>query len=275
MTRHRRGPAGPAAPEGCSPAPRGLRPFPLLVIALGPALALILYLSPAATRWAEYDRASIAGGQLWRWATCHWTHWSAEHLFYDAVVFGALAAAGGRRSGLRLLAALALATVAIPASLALALPEMSYYRGLSGLDAALFALLAGLLLADAWERRDRLPALGAGAALLALGAKILYELATGDALFLDQAAAGFVPVPLAHAVGAAAGLVAAFAGRRPLGRREPGPGTSASSDGDRDRGPFASRRNPRVGHGAYPRLSRLLRTDGDVVDARFDQVAGA
>lgn len=42
----------------------------------------------------------------------------------------------------------------------------------------------------------------------ALAAKLAYELSTGQALFVDAARLGFVPVPLAHAAGALAGMLA-------------------------------------------------------------------
>ncbi len=202
------------APGRRSTAARGLADAVPWIAVLSPAVALLLYLSPTATRWAEYDRASIAAGEIWRWASCHWTHWNAEHLLLDAVVFGVLAAACARRSPGRLAAALALAILAIPASIALAHPEMTHYRGLSGLDAALFALLAALELRESLTRGLKLRTWVTGSALVALAAKVLYELVTGDALFLDQAAAGFVPVPLAHAVGGAAGVLAALGGSK-------------------------------------------------------------
>ena len=31
----------------------------------------------------QYDRSAVVEGQLWRIATCHLTHWSFEHLFWD------------------------------------------------------------------------------------------------------------------------------------------------------------------------------------------------
>ncbi|HJX27071.1 MAG TPA: hypothetical protein VJ885_04105, partial [Thermoanaerobaculia bacterium] len=50
--------------------------------------------------------------------------------------------------------------------------------------------------------------LAGAAALVAFGSKIVFELATGDLLFVQPTAgeAPFVPIPLAHAVGGLCGL---------------------------------------------------------------------
>ena len=111
---------------------RGPLPIPLLAALLGALPALALYLFPAAARWAEYDRGRLAAGQLWRGIASHWAHWDGEHFVLDTLVFCALAAACARRAPGRLAAALALAAAAIPVTLWFALPEMTYYRGLSG-----------------------------------------------------------------------------------------------------------------------------------------------
>ena len=90
-------------------------------------------------------------------------------------------------------------------------PGLPTYRGLSGLDSALFVTAAlGLgqkLRADGRSTRGA-AAIGSVAVLLG---KVGYELATGQALFVDAASLGFVPVPLAHAVGGLAGMLACYA----------------------------------------------------------------
>ena len=96
------------------------------------------------------------------------------------------------------------------------LPEMQTYRGLSGIDSAAFALLAVLILRDNVRTRRWYWAVFACAGFLAFGAKIVFELATGGMAFVDGSAAGMVPVPLAHLIGAGAGVLAGFV---PLGLR--------------------------------------------------------
>ena len=107
-----------------------------------------------------------------------------------------------------------LAALLIPAAVWLACPELQTYRGLSGIDSALLALLAVGVLRDALRPGGRRAvAVACAAVMLGFGAKLAYELATGAALFVDAEAAGFVPVPVAHAVGAAVGGVVACVGR--------------------------------------------------------------
>ena len=168
--------------------------------------AVVVSLLPGLTAALEYDRLRITGGEVWRLVTCHWTHWSADHLLLDAMVLTTLGVACTLYCGRRWLACVAASAVLIPAAVWILLPHMVLYRGLSGIDAALYALLAVSMLrqevvAGRW-RAASLPAL----AVVGLAAKICYEMATGQAAFVDSAGAGFIPVPLAHAVGGAVGV---------------------------------------------------------------------
>ncbi|HOX08224.1 MAG TPA: rhombosortase [Planctomycetota bacterium] len=179
------------------------------------AAALAVFLVPGAARLLEYDRSALAAGELWRLVTCHWTHWGAEHLIWDMVVFALLGAACEGRSRRRLWLGLALSALLVPAAVWLVIPGMERYRGLSGLDSMLFALLATEVLREKLAAGRRLWALAAAAAALAFAGKIAWELATGTAVFVDSSAAGMVPVPLAHLVGAACGALAGMAPMAP------------------------------------------------------------
>jgi rhomboid family GlyGly-CTERM serine protease len=156
----------------------------------------------------EYDRAAIAAGELWRVVTCHWVHWSLDHLLWDLLAFAALVFLAWRASPRRALGTLLLAALTIPLVVALVLPEMQRYRGLSGLDSALFTLTAITLLRRERASGRRLTAWIVGSTLAGFGAKIAFELWTGATFFADSA--GFVPVPLAHVVGGVCGWVGAL-----------------------------------------------------------------
>ena len=67
-----------------------MRPWASLLLALS---AVVLYLTPELASWATFDRTAIASGQLWRLITGHWTHWSAEHLGWDLLVFAVVGGA--------------------------------------------------------------------------------------------------------------------------------------------------------------------------------------
>jgi rhomboid family GlyGly-CTERM serine protease len=170
-------------------------------------VAILVQLSPAAVGLLEYDRARIAAGEIWRLLTCQWSHCSTSHLVLDVLV---LTIAGGiyqLRGGRRFKVCMLAAAVAIPAGLWVLVPEMASYRGLSGVDVAATALLAVSILRerfrDGWSLRALLPAL----VIAGIIAKIAYEMASGQGAFVDTAAQGFVPVPLAHVLGGIIGAV--------------------------------------------------------------------
>ncbi len=180
------------------------------------------WLAPGVVPILQYDRAAVAHGEIYRLLTGHLTHWTPDHLLWDAVVFllaGAACERGGRRRYAGLLAASA---AGVSAAVWVGLPAMQLYRGLSGIDTALVAFVV--------ITRLRVPWAAAGIGLI--GAKVLCEAASGGALFVDAAA--FTPVPLAHAAGLAAGVAfgaAALAEPRlysPFRRRIRNPSSSST-----------------------------------------------
>ncbi|HKO54581.1 MAG TPA: rhomboid family intramembrane serine protease [Thermoanaerobaculia bacterium] len=168
-------------------------------------------LAAAATFLGNASALQYARGAApWTLLTCHFTHWSTDQFLWGLAVFVPLGIACERRSRTRFLLALSGSAVAVPLLVGALAPSIGSYRGLSGLDSALFALLACMI---AGERKsgDRATLLLILAAALGFGGKIAYELFTGSPMFASQLGHGIVPVPLAHAVGAVAGVVAAFA----------------------------------------------------------------
>ncbi len=167
--------------------------------------AVLLFLLPGAAGWFEYDREALAAGQLWRVVGCHWTHWSFDHLAWDLLAFAVLVLIGWSRSPRRSLAVLALSTVAIPLVVFIALPEMALYRGLSGIDSALFMLVALVKLRDALAARRGGVALAVAFLIAGFLGKIVFEIVTQTTLFADSSE--FVPVPLAQLFCAACAIV--------------------------------------------------------------------
>lgn len=185
-----------------------MRQVPWLTFVLAGA-AIAIFAFSGVGELLQYDRLAIAAGQIWRPLTGHLAHWSLDHLFWDAAVFALLGGLCERRDLARFLVCVVGSAALISASVWLAIPDMTYYRGLSGVDSALFAMLVVLLAKQAIEQvNGRLLAV----TLLASGAflvKLAIELRTGQAVFIDSAAAGIVPVPLAHAGGATWGAMVA------------------------------------------------------------------
>lgn len=167
--------------------------------------AVLLFLLPRAAGWFEYDRDAVVAGQLWRIIGCHWTHWSLDHLAWDLLAFVALVFIASCESPRRSLAVLTLSTVAIPLAVWIALPEMMLYRGLSGVDSALFMLVALVRLRDALAARRGGVALAVALLIAGFLGKIVFEIVTQATVFADSS--GFVPVPLAHLVGAACAVI--------------------------------------------------------------------
>jgi rhomboid family GlyGly-CTERM serine protease len=137
--------------------------------------------------------------ELWRIVTCHFTHFSYEQLAWDALAFTLLAAACARRNRGAFHATLLASIVLIPLAVWAFAPQVTAYRGLSGLASAMFALLLML-------ERHRLTW---PVALLAIGfgAKLIFEAVTGGTVFVDSMGDDVVSVPVAHLAGALVGVI--------------------------------------------------------------------
>ena len=180
-----------------------LMSIPYSVLLLVPVLALQIW--PGMGELAQYDRAAIGAGQIWRLLTCHVVHCNWDHLFWDAVVFAGLGVLCERRGRSAWAACCVLSSVTIPLALMAFQPGITWYRGLSGIDTALFIWLAVDIAAERWGVRDWASLVGIGGLLAGLLGKTCYETLSGATLFVDSSAAGFTAVPLAHLVGALAG----------------------------------------------------------------------
>ena len=99
-----------------------------------------------------------------------------------------------------------LSAVLIPLTVWICMPKLPTYRGLSGIDSAVFMLLAITLLSESWARRDWGWTLICTAMIVGFTAKACFEFFTGTTLFVDAAEANMLPVPLAHIIGAVIGV---------------------------------------------------------------------
>ena len=145
--------------------------------------------------WLELRR----NAELWRILTCHFTHWSYEQLAWDALAFIALAIACHRRDRRAFRATLLAGIVLIPLAILVFAPEVTAYRGLSGLASAMFALLLTLE-----RQRMRWPVV---LCAIGFGAKIAFETITGGTVFVGGMGENVVSVPVAHLAGAIIGVI--------------------------------------------------------------------
>ena len=213
LTLARRASANEAGPRLALPSGWPSVPLPVWLS----LVCIVLAFWTPAGRLLEFDRTAIAAGEWWRVATGHWVHWSADHLLWDLGVFAVLGVLCERRSRPRFLGCLLLASLLIPVAVWLALPTMATYRGLSGIDTALFALLAVFLVTEKYRQRQWGWMLTIVGLFVGLAGKIGFEIAGSSALFVDVEEAGFIPVPLAHVVGASVGILVAIV---PFGRKD-------------------------------------------------------
>ncbi len=170
----------------------------LLAIAL---LSGILCLIPEAAGLLElHPAAGWDGALVWRAAGCHLVHFTGAHWFYDMAAMVILGLWLTEREVWR---TLAIAVPVVALTVVAGAPELAVYRGLSGLDCALFAAAALKLLLGG----SRMERWVAGIALTGFLLKTGWELSTGTTVFAGSGTL-FEVVPLAHIAGAAAGFAA-------------------------------------------------------------------
>jgi rhomboid family GlyGly-CTERM serine protease len=180
-----------------------MKKIPFLTLGLG-AFALFVFLHQGWSEALEFSRTALARGELWRLFTGHLMHFSADHLQWDLVVFVALGSLVELRNRSHFVSSVAGSALAISLGVWWLQPQFASYRGLSGVDSALFGYLAVDILNLSRGEGRRLPALAGGLAMTLFVAKIIFELSTGRTIFVENNA-GFTPVPLAHLIGVIVG----------------------------------------------------------------------
>jgi rhomboid family GlyGly-CTERM serine protease len=178
-------------------------------VTLGVGLTSVLVAcAPGAGEMLQFHRAEILAGEFWRLASGHLTHWNMEHIQWDLLMFVVLGAACEIRNPRRMRCCLIAAAANVSLVVFFLFPSVDAYRGLSGIDTALFTLLAIDLMHDA--RLDRKLAVATGGFLVGLAAKTAYEAFTGQTLFVNQQSAGFDLLVWDHITASITGLCVAF-----------------------------------------------------------------
>lgn len=171
----------------------------------------VLWCFPRALDVLQYDRGALAAGQFWRVVTCHLTHCSFDHLLWDAGVLLLLGWLCEQRDRRQWLFCVFLSAVTIPWAIWTLVPELRTYRGLSGVDSALFVMIAVTILSENLAARRTLQASATALVIIGFVAKTAFEVVTAQTVFVDSTAAAMVPVPLAHIVGGIVGLTSVWA----------------------------------------------------------------
>lgn len=175
------------------------------------AIAWLLYRVPAAATALEFQQTAVSHGELWRIATSHFVHFNDSHLRWDLVGLLTLGAWAETISRRRWMVALGVATVVIPVLVGWLEPQLTSYRGLSGLACVPFGLIVVALIRSARRHDDTVLRVTAWIAALGFLGKTAYEMMVGRTLFAE-AGTDFVPVPLAHLTGFLIGIVTALPG---------------------------------------------------------------
>jgi rhomboid family GlyGly-CTERM serine protease len=175
-------------------------PLVTLILTL---LAGSLFTVPATA--LQYDRAAVDAGDVWRLVTCQWTHWSADHLLWDVVVFAMLGGVCERENRGSLALTIVGANLLVPLAVHLGCPGITSFRGLSGIDSALLGLLLAALFIRARSASALHGQLIAAGGVIAFSVKCSIECATASPIFAQPDATWQV-VPLSHVVGFLCGL---------------------------------------------------------------------
>jgi rhomboid family GlyGly-CTERM serine protease len=173
-------------------------------------LAVVIACIPSAADLLQFDRVRIASGEIWRMATGHLTHWNMDHIQWDLLMFVAVGAICELRDPRRMRLCVMAAAASVSMLVFSAFPSVDAYRGLSGIDTALFTLLAIDLMRDAVRYKSGMLALVAGGLLFGFVAKTGFEAVTGHAYFVNQDAAGFDLLIWDHVAAAVVGALVGF-----------------------------------------------------------------
>ena len=170
-------------------------------------IALMLFIVKEFESIFAFQFNQFRGFEIHQVIGCNWLHWSGDHLFWDLTTFAILAAFGERKTPVAFRWTLLLAAIAIPLGVLWMDPNVVSYRGLSGIDTALYGLLVGEMLIQKLRAREWTGLVVYGLLLLGMIGKMTFELFSRSNIFV--AGGSFTPVPSAHWIGAAIGLMVA------------------------------------------------------------------
>jgi rhomboid family GlyGly-CTERM serine protease len=177
-------------------------------------VAMIIHLTNSLRAGLLYERNAMANLELWRVVTCHWVHLNWDHLFWSGITFLLLGSVCEILDRKKTFQTLTISAIFVPIAVWLGLPGLNIYAGLSGLDCAFYALLFTLLFKQEQRAGDRKWAAFYALGLAALLAKVLYETATGQTIFVANNHDGMVPVPLSHLTGGLVGFMVGIRGKK-------------------------------------------------------------
>ena len=172
-------------------------------------IALLTFSFPDTASWLDYQTNLNPLEQISQLFGCHLLHWSGEHLFWDLGMFALLGTICERINRRGFLLVLFWSAILIPPIVSMCHPAIETYRGLSGIDTALFGMSAIHFGVEKLRERDKAGLLVYAGLFFAMVVKIAHEFVSGSTVFVESSQ--FAPVPIAHVVGAALGTIAGLA----------------------------------------------------------------
>ncbi|NJL59044.1 MAG: rhombosortase [Desulfobacteraceae bacterium] len=156
-------------------------------------VCLLIHYIPGISDMLIYDRAAISDGELWRLVSSPMVHYDKAHLYYNLMAFGIAGWCVEFISpGYFTIVCLSNA-ILITLIMFIAMPEMNQYAGLSGIVCSLLVFYALHLFSESrWLSM---------AILMAISAKIVFELLNARSVLPYPNPSSFVIVPQSHLIG--------------------------------------------------------------------------
>jgi len=167
--------------------------------------SVALHLQPHASSLLEFNRSALAHGEFWRLFTGHLVHFNSSHLAWDVLTLLLLSAMLPPLKPQSWLGLLGGAAAVISSGLWLRAPQLESYRGLSGLDCTLFGAVMIHFALQSYREHDHLVLTATALSGLGFLGKCAWEILQGSTFFVHSTG-DFVPVPLAHLLGACWGV---------------------------------------------------------------------
>jgi len=168
---------------------------------------LIIYFIPSLESALELKREAVLKGEFWRLLSGHLTHCSGEHLLWDVLVFAGLGSVCELYNRKRFLACMFFSAISISLAICIFHPELSFYRGLSGIDSALFGLLAISLLKESIRDQNKKGIILISLFLVLFFGKTALEIVSGSTIFVSEYGSNVIPIPLSHIAGFISGTI--------------------------------------------------------------------
>jgi rhomboid family GlyGly-CTERM serine protease len=165
---------------------------------------------PDAASFFELQRTRVFEGEVWRLFSCHLTHCSGEHLLWDVLTFAALGFICELHDRRRFIVCLFASACFVSLSIFYFHPEITFYRGLSGIDSALFGYLLVVLLVKSLRDKNRKGMILILFFIPLFMGKTVYELVSGSTFFVSDYGAGITPLPVSHVAGFMVGACIGF-----------------------------------------------------------------